>query len=146
MANNIFKKNPPPLAAPALAPAQDEPLSAIAGAFATRIERLEASLRDAEDYGRKENQRAETLDATLTALKKEFEHIRSGQEKEMNVLRNQCDHWHDEAVRLRSRIDAIVEPLLAVLRPPPPSAGTLAEPPPGLEEALASPPEGEFHE
>jgi hypothetical protein len=129
--NNLFtKKNPPPLAAPNST--VEEPLSAMAGAFATRIEKLEEALRVSEEYGRAQNQRAQVAEATLEALKREFEKIRIEQDEEARTIRNQLDHWHDEAVKLRSRIDAIVGPLIDVLHPKPP----LAEPPAGLEEAI----------
>ena len=116
--NNIFKKPPLPEVVPSVLP-KEEPLSTFAGAFATRIEKLEFALTRAEELAHSERIRADTAEATIVSLKREFDHIREGQDKEMNVLRNQCDHWHDEAVRLRSRIDAIVGPLLAVLRPVP---------------------------
>jgi len=125
--NNIFKKPLPEVAPPALP--KEEPLSTFAGAFAARIEKLEFALTRSEELARSEQIRADTAEATIVSLKREFDHIREGQDKEMNVLRNHCDHWHDEAVKLRSRIDAIVGPLLDVLRPAPaPKAPPLEQP------------------
>ena len=116
-----MKKSPPPLAAPALAPAPVSAPPTLSQKFAEAhdaVAQLELRLAQALEAHDAQKLRADTAEAIIEALKREFDKIRQSQDEEMTTLRNHGDHWHHEALRYREGISALQGPLKRLLDAP----------------------------